>query len=107
MTPGERRRAEWAGALSRALSATVAITLLVALYGALAGLPFLLRLATDGMPLALVQGAGLAVGVAALEAGRRRAARPAAWGWLQATLAAGVVAAGLAELGGLAGAGPD
>ncbi|MCA1811730.1 MAG: response regulator, partial [Halobacteriales archaeon] len=74
---------------------------------ALAGLPFLLRLATDGMPLALVQGAGLAVGVAALEAGRRRAARPAAWGWLQATLAAGVVAAGLAELGGLAGAGPD
>jgi PAS domain S-box-containing protein len=110
LTPGERRRAEWAAALSRALSATVAITLLVALYGTLAGLPFLLRLATDGMPLTPLQGAGLAAGVAALEVGRRRAARPAAWAWLQATLAAGVVAAGLMELGVLAGwwgAGPD
>ncbi|HEX2066617.1 MAG TPA: ATP-binding protein [Candidatus Thermoplasmatota archaeon] len=102
----ERQRAVWLGAVSRALAATVAVTLLAFLLGAVAGADLFRRLAPASEPLTPVQAAALAAGVAALEAWRRRDGR---WTWGQAALAGAALAAALAtaaHFSGMTWAGP-
>jgi PAS domain S-box-containing protein len=96
----ERQRAVWLGAVSRALAATVAITLLVLLLGTLAGLPQLTRIVAGATPLTLLQAAGLAAAVGAVEAWRR--STPGKASLPQAGFAAVVLLCALGEVATLA-----
>jgi PAS domain S-box-containing protein len=99
-TVRERQRANLVAAVSRALSATVGLTLLGVAVGALAGVPFLLRMTLAGTAITPTQALGLAAGLGSLEAWRRGGGRPTR---LHQALAGLTVLCGVAELAGLAG----